>query len=51
MRYAPAVAKAAHGPILPGRFFERRAMVAIAAILLFVVVIGGLNFFEFGRLD
>jgi len=26
-------------------------MVAIAAILLFVVVIGGLNFFEFGRLD
>jgi hypothetical protein len=26
-------------------------MIAIAAILVFVIVLGALNFFEFGRLD
>jgi len=30
---------------------EHRAMVAIAAILIFIVAIGALNWFEFGRID
>jgi len=30
---------------------EHPAMVAIAAILIFIVAIGALNWFEFGRID
>lgn len=44
LRRSPAVAKA------EGRISES-PMVAIFTILVFLVVIGGLNFFEFGRID
>ena len=40
----------ANAPLKPPHAKER-AMVAIGVILVFVVVIGALNYFEFGRVD
>jgi len=33
------------------RNLRKRHMLGIGVIVIFLVVIGGLNFFEFGRLD
>jgi hypothetical protein len=38
-------------PSKAGRVTPELSMTAILTILAFLVVIGGLNYFEFGRLD
>jgi hypothetical protein len=43
-RGPPALLKPAHGT-------SGAPMIGIAAIVLFIVVIGALNLYEFGRLD
>lgn len=35
----------------PTHVIPETAMIGIAAIVIFLVVIGALNFYEFGRLD
>jgi hypothetical protein len=47
LRSGPRAAKAA-APVLP---FRSRAMLAIGVIAIFLAVILGLNYFEFGRID
>jgi hypothetical protein len=42
----------AGAPIKPGRsVFRRPRMLGIGVIVIFLVVIGALNFYEVGRLD
>lgn len=51
----PAKARAACGsalaPLKRGDSRKEPSMIGIAAIVIFLVVIGALNFFEFGRID
>jgi hypothetical protein len=48
-----AACRSRHAPVKPRRRHIRspEPMIAIGAVVLFLVVIAALNFFEFGRLD
>jgi hypothetical protein len=51
LRLPSVAAKSPPGIRLSGPVSRRSFMVAIGAILAFVIVFGALNAFEFGRLD
>ncbi|MDX5330025.1 MAG: hypothetical protein LPJ86_07570 [Caulobacteraceae bacterium] len=50
-RSTGAACSADRPSLKPAELLRRVPMVAILTVLIFIIAIGALNFFEFGRLD